>query len=351
VNVLNATRELVDGIRAARPGSFSASALASARAAVVARYGGPEDADALLDLFLEDPTDARRAEVPTALMRIGTADTAARLMSACVAAGRLKEGVAESVLHALGFLGLAEARDVLWAHARGSGWYEQRAAALGLLNLACDGLESDIEAAIRNCAGKNLFPEFLPVLAHKAGNPDLLGTIFELGRTIASTDCNGGIVYGVALYGERGRAHLDDILFDPNWEAFGGGTGTQVWASHAFRHLGGSLAELARRIRAGAETRTAAGPEYRLCVWLALAECWLDDRLSPLRNERYPDEPAADVSAAAFDWSSDHTDDSLTALARADAALARSARAIEVRLADRMTAEVFRAAGTGRVAD
>ena len=170
--MLHTTRELIDSLRSAPPGAHAIWVQTNARTALVARHGGPEDADALLALFLEEPTDYRRAGVLDAVMRIGDRDTACKLASTCLAEGRLKEGVPEDVLHALGFLGYTEARDVLWHHAaNGTDYYRQKSAALGLLNLPGDGLEREIEAAIRTCAGKNLFPEFLPILASKVGNP------------------------------------------------------------------------------------------------------------------------------------------------------------------------------------
>ncbi|QJW96507.1 hypothetical protein [Frigoriglobus tundricola] len=315
--MLNVTRELIDGIRSASSGSSSEHILTGARVAIIARHGGPEDADALLDVFLEAPTDYRRECVLDAVMRVGTRETARKLASECLAKGKLKEGTQAAVLHAIGFLGFAEARDALWAHARGDSDYcEQESGALGLLNLSCDGLEGEIEAAIRACVGKSLFPEFLPVLAHKAGNPELLQTIFDLGHTTASTDCNGGIVYGIALFGEPGRSHFDRLLFDPHWETYGGGTGTEWWAYHGFRHLGGRLARLAQRVRNDHASLPFKEWEYHARVWLELAKCGLGDPLPPIRTDTYDHEQAAEVYGAAFDWTSADADDSLTGLVR-----------------------------------
>lgn len=314
--MLSVTRKLVDGLRAAPPGGHADWVLANARVAIVARRGGPEDADALLDLFLEAPTEYRRASVLDAVMRVGTRDTARRLAAGCLTGGRLRAGVQAEVLHALGFLGYTDVRDVLWNHATGgTDYYEQKSAALGLLNLSCDGLEREIEASIRACAGKNLFPEFLPVLAHKIGNPELLPLLFDMGQTTASTDCNGGLVYGIALFGDAGRPYFDRLLFDPHWETYGAGTGTGGWAYHGFRHLGGSVAEMARQLRAWHPTVPYKSWEYRLRVWLGFVECWLHDPLPPRRNKSYAIERAADVCAAAFDWSSANGDDSLSGLA------------------------------------
>jgi hypothetical protein len=346
--MLKVTRELIDGIRSAPAGSFSAHTLAHARVAVVARYGGSEDADALLDLFLEAPAEYRRACVLDAVMRAGTGDTARRLASACLSGGRLKKGTQANVLHALGFLGFADARDALWAHAQdGSDHSEQQAASLGLLNLSCAGLEREIEAAIRACVGKNLFPEFLPALACRTENPNLLQTIFDLGRTTASTDCNAGIVYGIALFGDAGSTHFDQLLFDPYWEAYGPGTGTQWWAYDGFRHLGGSLAALARQVRDRHGAVTLEAYEYGVTIWTALAKCWLADPPSPLRGEAYPAERAADVSRAAFDWSSANEDDSLTRWRGARTADRPALYALRDRLDDRITAEVSRDARPG----
>lgn len=322
--MLTATRELIDGVRAARSGSLADGVLAAARTAVIARHGTPEDAHALLDLFLDAPTEYRRAVVLEAVMHVGDHAAARRLATDCLAGGRLKDEVQPEVLYALGFLGFAEVRQVLWDHSRAADYYVQKAAALGLLNLPCDGLEPEIEGAIRGCVGKSLFEEFLPALAAKTGNPELLDTIFDLGRTTASTDCNAGIVYGIALYGEAGRSRFEQLLFDPYWEAYGGGTGTQRWAYHGLRHLGGTLARLAGRAR-------ALSDEHPVRVWAALVECWLGDVMSPLRGEVYPREAAADVYRAAFDGPGD----SLTRYPELEVDTLRE------RMADRITADVF----------
>ncbi|MDY3551935.1 hypothetical protein R5W24_001015 [Gemmata sp. JC717] len=341
--MLNVTRELVDGIRAASPGAHAAWVLARARVAIVARHGGPEDADALLELFLEDPADYQRAGVLDAVMRRGTRGTARKLASACLVGGRLQEGVQEQVLHALGFLGYAEARDTLWQYAVGeieTSYDGQMGAALGLLSLSCDGLEREIESAVRACAGKNLFPEFLPILAHKVGNPELLPLLFDMGQTTASTDCNGGLVYGIALFGETGRPYFDRLLFDSHWETHGPGTGTGGWTYHGFRHLGGSVAEVARQLRACHSAMSYESWEYHVRVWLELVQYWFDDPLPPHCNVGYTPERAVDVCSGAFDRSSANGDDSLSGLVRDKGWVSRhEIYALRTRLEDRIMSE------------
>ncbi|MBY0457255.1 MAG: hypothetical protein K2V38_07960 [Gemmataceae bacterium] len=351
--MLTVTRELIDGLRSRRPGSSSAWVINHARTTFVARHGGLEDAEALLDVFLEDPTDYTHSRVLDAVMRLGNLDTARRLTSACLVGGELKPDVRADVLHVLGFLGFTEVRDVLWRYAHElGGYYHQQAAALGLQDLPCDGLETEIGAAIRACAGKNLFAEFLPVLAHKVGDPELLPLLFGMGET-ASTDCNAGLVYGIALFGESGRAYFDRLLFNPDWEAFCSATGTLWWAYHGFRHLGGSLVVLARQLREWRATLPREQWEYRARVWLELAECSLGDTPPPIRGELGPREAAADIYAAAFDWSSDGADDSL--FSGVYHAQDRKwipyhlPHALRDRLSDQIRAEVFAQADPQRV--
>jgi hypothetical protein len=239
-------------------------------------------------------------------------------------------------------MGHAEVRDVLWAAARDGDYHQQKEAALGLLSLPCVGLEKEIEAAIRECVGRNIFPEFMPVLAHKTGNPKLLQVIFDLGRTTASTDCNGGIVYGIALFDEVGFPYFDQLLFDPQWEVYACGTGTVWWAYHGFRHLGGRLAEIASRLRTWHPTMPFDAWEYRVRTWLDLAVCGLEDPLPPVRGESYLREPAASIYSAAFEWSTPNNDNSLTGLTRPDGWLKPpKVRDFSVRLADRIAYEVI----------
>lgn len=135
---------------------------------VILRHGSRSDAQALLAVFLEDP-EARQCLVPV-FAQHGDLSMAERLLAACVRTGRLREGMPPEVLHALGFLGYEPAERMLWEHVEGP-YYEAMNACLGLLHLSCRGPRTEIGQALRRHFGAGLFPEFLPVLTTKTGDP------------------------------------------------------------------------------------------------------------------------------------------------------------------------------------
>jgi hypothetical protein len=260
---------------------------------VIRRYGTAADAEALLDAFLVAP--AERGWLLPIVQKRGTAATAARLFAMCADGDRLREGTPEDVLHCLGYLGHEPAETLLWRYATEGDHYESQSACLGLLDLPCRGLE--VAAAIAAHEGKNLFPEFLPALAVKTGDPLWVPRLVRWGQDGASTDCNGGLLLGIAMLGAR-----DDflaVLRDPRWEADATATGSRTWAWAGTRVLGMGLEELQR--------------ELPLEMRVALLECWF--RPIDLARAVEPTETARDLLATLFRWSTPDKDDSLRGLA------------------------------------
>ncbi len=168
----------------------------------IAQYGSAEDVEVLLPAFLE--AVEQREELIEPLMVHGDISTAKTLFTACFKKEQLRSGVPEDILHCLGYLGYLPAQAVLFEYAKSGDYFLSKAACMGLLNLPCDGLERKIEREIKKCYGKHLFPEFIPALAIKTKNESFLPELFQLGQTTTSTDCNSGIILGIALYGEQG---------------------------------------------------------------------------------------------------------------------------------------------------
>ncbi|MFB7918370.1 hypothetical protein [Streptomyces sp. NPDC056061] len=280
---------------------------------VVLRYGSRSDAEALLPVFLDDP-EARARLVPV-FARHGDIGMAERLLEASVEAGRLRDGVPTGVLRAVGHLGCESAERLLWEHVEGS-YPESVDACLGLLHLSCRGLRTEIAKTLERYAGSHLFPEFLPVLATKTGDPSWLERLVEWGEGAASTDCNGGLILGIALHGDTARTEFTRLLWNPRWEAFGGGTGSDYWAYAGARVLGLGMAELyaelVARLRSGADADTK-----RHCVetFTALLGHWADRGWLGLRMAAEPDESSEALCHLLFAWSSPHEDDSLIGLA------------------------------------
>ncbi|MFC7760021.1 hypothetical protein ACFQY4_19870 [Catellatospora bangladeshensis] len=309
--MLPATRELLDRYRTASPAVTWR--WESAVVEVILRHGSTSDARALLATFLDDP-EARRRLVPV-FARHGDPSTAGQLVAACLDGGRLRAGVPAEVLHAVGFLGYEPAERTLWEHVEGP-YDEAMNACLGLLHLPCRGLRTDIAGALERHFGANLFPEFLPVLAAKTGDPSWLGRLVEWGEGGASTDCNGGLILGIALHGGRARPAFTQLLWNPLWEAHGPGTGSDYWAYAGARVLGLSMAELYAEL--GARLQSDADIDDKrhcLSVFTALLGYWAGRPWLGLRSAPDPAETSDALRDLLFAWSTPNRDDSLIGLA------------------------------------
>ncbi|MEV6971561.1 hypothetical protein AB0M47_41345 [Hamadaea sp. NPDC051192] len=320
--MLPATQKLLDRYaNTTRSGRWESAAVG-----VILRHGSPSDAHALLPLFLEQPDVCRRL-VPI-FAQHGDQSTGRRLLAELTDDGRLRDGVPVEVLHAVGFLGYEPAERMLWEYAEGP-YDEAMNASLGLLHLPCHGVRTEIAEALERHRGAALFPEFLPVLAAKTDDPSWLGKLVAWGDDAASTDCNGGLILGIALHGDRARSEFKRLLWDPRWEANGGGTGSDRWAYAGARVLGLTMSVLYADLR----TRLAgdAGQEQmRHCLdtFTALLGGWVSRPWLGLTIAPEPTETPDALLDLLFEWSTPDRDDSLIGLASRvldpdDAVLAR----------------------------
>ncbi len=287
---------------------------AGALARAIALDGTAADVPALLDAFLADP--GRREVLLAPLVLLGGPAEMRRIQAAAVVDGRLREGMPADVLWGFGWHGLEETENLLFHHAREAdgrlGSSEGASAALGLLHLPCRGLEGAIREAILACAGRNLFPEFLPALAGKTGDPGLVDRVIAMGRESASQDCMGGILLAAALAGDPDR-YLE-VLWDPAFAAGETSTGSVTWAMLGLDLLGLPLGRmfdgLKRRL-----VRRAGEPVHDITLVASLLERRLTDPLPVLRFAPPRTEGFADLHAAFFEWSTPHRDDGLIGLA------------------------------------
>ena len=208
--MLNATRRLL-----AEPGLRHPER--DALLDVIAVLGKPEDAEALLPVFMAAPDD--HYDLVDPLVRLGDLPMAERLHAAFVADDALKPGAPHDLLWAFGWAGMEQTRDMLFRYAVGREWHESTSAVLGLLHLPLDGLEGDIRSAAAACFGKSLFQEYLPALVGRIGDVDLMHRLIADAREHASTDCFAGILLGAALLGPPGRDVFEDMVWDLSLES------------------------------------------------------------------------------------------------------------------------------------
>ncbi len=311
--ILRITRELLGRLA---DGDEVASDERGAYVHVARRHGCVEDAAAWLDAFLAAP--ASRGWLLSVVQAHGTQAHAATLYAACVAerggVPRLADDAPSEVLRVLGYLRYARAVPVLWAHATAPSTDHTgiRHACLGLLDVPCETLAPEIARELSKYEGENQFPELLPSLASKTGNPLWLPRLVRWGRDRASTDCNGGIMLGIAMFGAAGLPALLDVLWEPQWEAHAGATGSRYWAWLATRVHALPMRELYAHARA-----TPPGParQQALRMIVALLEMWFEP--VELHAAHLPAETARDLMSLLFWWSTPHADDSLIAHARA----------------------------------
>jgi hypothetical protein len=281
----------------------------------IRHYGSQEDVEALLPAFLEEAK--QRDELIEPLMIHGDVSTAQALVENCFQGEQLRDGVPEDILHCLGYLGYTPVQQILWEYAQSGDYWLSKAACMGLLNLPCVGLEREIEEQIKKCYGKKLFPEFIPALAIKTNNDSLLEEIFQLGQTTASTDCNGGIILGVALYNKKGFDLFKEIIWNPRWEAYGGGTGSDFCLYIGTQYLKIRCVELYLEMKTRQKDDTAA--EFQQWHDFLVIETLLAYQIySPHTGLHFiseVDESYSQLYTDLFTWSDPNHDDSIIGLA------------------------------------
>ncbi|WP_313994513.1 hypothetical protein [Xanthocytophaga flava] len=211
---------------------------------VIGTYGDASDADALVTFFLKKPFADNRESVLVPIATLGNASIAKRIADVCLDGLQLKAEVATEVLQCLGAMQYEPAKNVLMHYITNSDYHwEVQQACLGLMCFEdLTPYKETIEQEISKCMGKNLFSEFVPMLACRTDNSSLKDALYQLGNTTASTDCNAGIILGIALYEDKPL--FKRILWDNHWEAAGSGTGTIQWTLTAMRLLSVSFSEL-----------------------------------------------------------------------------------------------------------
>lgn len=305
---LTATRELLDRTRKSDSNYRRIEALGR----VVARYGGLYDLRAVVDAFLEDPS---RGALLRPIRGLGDRSVGEELWTRCCGhEGALLEGADADVLNTVGYLGVEAAQPALVQLAlqpldSGLDYDAREAAAFGLMNLPCTGFEREIAAAIRRCDSSNVFPEMIPALAAKTRDPGMLQEIYELGQNVSSS-LNSGIILGLALYGELGRAPFMAALLDPAWGAVDRSTGTAYCTYQAARLLEVRMIDIYEELTVRRRTGSPGPRELRhgARVLNELLELRLESREAFFR-ESPPEEPLAAILQSLFDPGCDLSDD------------------------------------------
>lgn len=245
----------------------------------IMKCGNKTDMDAILNQLQDDPFDFHYSYLYPIFKKWGDEKVAAQIFKVAISNNRLLDANSPEVLALLGYLKYLPVKQVLtdyiFEFPDESDYYISKYAILGLLHFDCSAYQEKINAAIENCYGKNLFPEFIPALVSKVDyNNELLRNLYNLGSEYASTDCNAGIVYGFSLCGNAGRDYFRKVLFDPGWETGSTGTGTIHFAYQGLKNLGITFKELYNEIKSPTMRDNL---KYNFEVFIALLRTRIDD--------------------------------------------------------------------------
>ncbi|MEN1984622.1 hypothetical protein [Paenibacillus hubeiensis] len=303
------------------------AAIIDAHCKVISNYGDRSDAAALLRVFMERPEDYRYTALLGPVMRCGDRDLAEQLYRFAFEHGRLKPEMPSELLHVLGYMEYPLDTNYLVDCVLEGDWYLSKDACLALLHLSCEEQHHRLEEAVEQVVGQAIFSEFLPALCVKwAPAADMVPRLVEWGNR-ASTDCNAGLVLGIALYGPSQKEVLKRLLLEPRWDLCQNGTGSHWWAYMAMPLTGLSVRELIAELRLNepytASDHPASAPcanrsdsaqfsaVHRYQVLHDLLQFTMEAPDHPLRHAQKLQESMEDLYQQLFAWSTPHEDDSI----------------------------------------
>jgi hypothetical protein len=256
------------------------------------REANSEDIENLTNLFLESPDNSYRAMLLDVIMTSENDKIAEKIYSNCIEDGKLKHGVSPEVFKCLGYMNYYPIKNILMSYIQSKDYSENKNSCLGLLNFDCSEYEEIIIEEIDKCFKSSIFNEFIPVLASKIKNKDYKEIIYEHGNTIASVDCNAGLIIAVALLGDKEL--FKKILWNEKWEVFDCGTGTGYWSFIGMQILNLSFKELFEDIKKlVSEKEVSPKLKYYLGVLYTLLKNKIEFTVMPFKikhlNEKYED--------------------------------------------------------------
>lgn len=285
---------------------------------IISLYGDEEDAAALFRVFAEDPTDYRRSLLLDPVMRCGGRVLAEEIDSFCFDQGKLRENIPSEILHVLGFMGYEKYVKYMVDCVCADDWDLSKDACLGLIHLPCQSHRERLADEWNKAYGQPLFSEFLPALSFKFSDERIVPDLLAWGQQ-ASTDCNAGLLLGIAMFGRRQKELILRILLDPSWELYSSGTGSHWWAYMSMRLTGLAFAEIISELK----ERTPVGrsaitvPDERMIehgyhVLHDLLDLKLAGDLHPIKSAPALKERILDLYRHLFQWSTGHEDDSVS---------------------------------------
>lgn len=288
---------------------------------ITSLYGDRNDAAALFRLFAEEPSDYKRSLLLDPIMRCGDERLAEEIAHVCFDGKKLKENMPGDILHVLGFLGYDRMMDYMVECITANDWYLSKAACIGLMHLPCERYGEILADEVERVYGQPLFPELLPALCFKFTNARIVPRLMEWGKQ-ASSDCNAGLILGIAAFGRSQQAQIRRILMEPKWEMCATGTGSHWWGYMSMQMSEITFSQLISDMKdrmpldlhKGETLEAESLIVHRLQVLHDLMEVKLSDNLHPLRFAATNKELFSDLYTQLFQWSNEYKDDSMTGL-------------------------------------
>ncbi|MBX4148992.1 hypothetical protein [Paenibacillus lautus] len=285
---------------------------------ITSLYGDRNDAAALFRLFAEEPSDYKRSLLLDPIMRCGDQELAEDIARVCFDGKKLKENMPGDILHVLGYLDHDRMMDYMVASITANDWYLSKAACIGLMHLPCERYAEIFADELERVYGQPLFPEFLPALCFKFTDARMVPRLMEWGEQ-ASTDCNAGLILGIAAFGRSQQAKVRRILMEPKWEMDATGTGSHWWGYMSMQMSEVTFSQLISHMKDRMpldlhKNETLEGEAFivhSLQVLHDLMEVKLSDDLHPLRFAATNNERFSDLYAQLFQWSNEYEDDSM----------------------------------------
>lgn len=274
--------------------------------------GSLKDAQKLTTYYISHSPNYYYSYLVEVINILGDKTCAQKVFDFAFKNGCLKKDVNEEVLELVGKFQIEGSKEILIHYAFDEqDHYVSRSAIMGLLYFDCSDIEEKIIEEIENTYGKGLFKEYIPVLVCKLPNPkSFLEKLYELGENFASTDCNGGIVLAFALCGKIGYPYFKRLLFNPQWETSGGGTGTD-WATYqGIKKLDIYFGDLYNEIKE--MPFNSDEQQYSLHVLLSLLSHRITDQQS------HSSESLLEIYEKLYGWDDPNHSNNITDLVRKD---------------------------------
>ncbi len=296
--------------------------------------GSLEDAQKITTYYISRPVNAYHTDLLSIIKELGDYGCAYKVFDYSFRKGMLKDEMSEEVLELIGFFQIQEAKPILIHYAfDGKDYYECRSAIFGLLHFDCSDIQDKIILEIEGIYNKSFFNEYLPVLVSKLKDPRIfLEKLYELGSTVASTDCNGGIVLAFALCGELGRPYFRKVLFDPYWETYGSGTGTDKATYQGIKELNIKFVDLYQEIKK--LPSKSREQEYSLHVLFVM----LSHRVA---DNQLPQESLINIYEELYGWKTPNCSDNIIDLCKNYEDLHNKAYQLERAIENKMKEELI----------